>query len=240
MRSLKSVLLSFAFLALVLSMPACRSATPEPELPAETASSPAPEPESVEASAPEPAEEPEAAEETACAGGVIKDDGSVETGYGYVPSAVMGVYLQRFHSEEFPSRELSEVCVCWLRTREDDDLDFEVVFYEDEGGRPAGEPYAKVASTADEVPKGVEAAGRFYSVDVSGVTLAEGASYIGVHWNPSRAQFVFVCTDTSQETEYVTVFSAEDRAPAWTDIKTSRDPIFKPHRAILLRARSAE
>ncbi len=168
------------------------------------------------------------------------DDGSVDTGYGYVPSAVMGVYLQRVHSDALPSRELSEVCVCWLRTRADDDLDFEVVFYEDLNGRPGDEPYAKLRSTATEVPKGVDAAGRFYPVDVSGVTLAEGTSYIGVHWNPSASTFFFVCTDTSKETDYVNVFSMEDRSPVWTNIKDSRDPIFAPHRAILLRAASVQ
>lgn len=220
----------------VILVAACGpTATPEPELPPEAVEPPpAPEPEPVPE--PEPTPEPEP---VTCAGGAIKDDGSVETGYGYVPSAVMGVYLQEFHSDDLPSRELSEVCVCWLRTRADDDLDFEVVFYEDLDGRPSQEPYAKFRSTATEVPKGVDAAGRFYSVDVSGTTLAEGKSYIGVHWNPSASKFFFVCTDTNEEAEYITVFSAEDRSPAWTNIKNSRDPIFAPHRAIMVRATSA-
>ncbi len=215
---------------------ACQTVTPEPELPAPVPDEvAAPEPAAPEPAAPEPA-----SPEPACAGGAIKDDGTVETGYGYVPSAVMGVYLQELHSDELSSRELSEVCVCWLRTRADDSVDFEVVFYEDLGGRPSNQPYAKVRSTATEVPKGVEAAGRFYSVDVSGVTVPEGASYVGVHWNPSASKFFFVCTDTNEETEYTTVFSAEDRSPAWTNIKDSRDWIFRPHRAILLRVKAKE
>ncbi len=220
----------------VMFQAACgTTVTPRPEVPAEVAEPepPPPEPPPVEEPEPEPEPEP-------CAGGAIKDDGSVDTGYGYVPSAVMGVYLQELHSEDLPSRELSEVCVCWLRTRKDDDLDFEVVFYEDAGGRPGDMPYAKVRSTATEVPEGVKAAGRFYSVDVSGVTLADGASYVGVHWNPSASTFFFVCTDTSEETGYANVFSMEDRSPVWTNIKTSRDPIFKPHRSIMVRAKSAE
>ncbi len=235
-RALRSVFPLFASATAVLLATACGHAgTPEPESPAEVVQPPVatapPEPVPVEEPEPEP---------TACAGGAIKDDGSVETGYGYVPSAVMGVYLQEFHSDEFPSRELSEVCVCWLRTRADSDLDFEVVFYEDQGGRPGNKPYAKVRSTATEVPKGVDAAGRLYTVDVSGVTLAEGKSYLGVHWNPSASTFFFVCTDTSEETELVNVFSAEDRAPAWTNVINSRDPIFRPHRAILVRAKAVE
>ncbi len=226
--------------AVLLLSAACGSTvTPPPETQPAPASEPEPPPEppAPEPEPEEPAPEPEG---TACAGGAIKDDGSVETGYGYVPSAKMGVYVQEIDSSELPSRELSEVCVCWLRTRADDNIDFEVVFYPDQGGRPSRVPYAKVRSTANEVPKGVDAAGRFYSVDVSDVTLAEGTSYVGVHWNPSASTFFFVCTDTSEETPYTNVFSAEDRAPAWTNIKDSRDPIFRPHRSILVRVKSAE
>ncbi len=194
-------------------------------------------------SKPESSEAAEAAQPVApagpCAGGAVKDDGSVETGYGYVPSAVWGQYVQEFDSAELATRELSEVCVCWLRTREDSDLDFEVVFHADQNGRPAQQPYHSVPATATEVPKGVEAAGRFYPVDVSGVTLPEGTSYIGVRWDPSASTFFFVCTDTSEETEWVNVFSAEDRSPRWTNVKDSRDPIFVPHRAILVRAAAA-
>lgn len=228
--------------AVLLLSAACGSTvTPTPETQPTPASDPAPPPPAgLPASEPEPEEPAPEAEETACAGGAIKDDGSVETGYGYVPSAKMGVYVQEIDSSDLPSRELSEVCVCWLRSRPDDDLDFEVVFYPDQGGRPTRVPYAKVRSTATEVPNGVADAGRFYSVDVSGVTLAEGKSYVGVHWNPSASTFFYVCTDTSEETPYTTVFSAEDRAPAWANIKNSLDPIFKPHRAIMVRVKSVE
>ncbi len=193
-------------------------------------------PESSEAAEPEAAVAEAAAEPSEpCAGGAIKDDGSVETGYGYVPTSTWGQYVQEFHSSELASRELSEVCVCWLRIRDDSDLDFEVVFYGDVGGRPADEPYARVAATATEVPNGVAEAGRLYPVDVSEVTLVEGTSYVGVRWDPSASQIFFVCTDTSEETEWVNVFSAEDRAPGWTNVKDSRDPIFSPHRSILVR-----
>lgn len=171
-----------------------------------------------------------------CGRGAVHDDGSVETGYSYVPTAVMGQYVQEFERRELPAKGLEKVCVCWLRTRADDTIDFEVVFYPDQGARPASEPYAVVAATASEVPNGVPAAGRFWEVDVSDVTLADGTSYIGVRWNPSVDRFFFVCTDTSEETERVDVFSMEDRAPRWTNVIDSRDPIFRPHRAILVRA----
>ncbi len=182
------------------------------------------------------ADESSAVESSNCAGGVIKDDGTVESGYGYVPSAKMGQYVQKFSSDEFASPQLSKVCVCLLRTRDDDTIDFEVVFFGDAGGRPAAQPYATVPATANGVPKGVDAAGRFFEVDVSGVTLPTGTSYIGARWDPSASTFFFVCTDRSEETTWVDVFSMEDRAPVWINVKDSRDPIFKPHRSILVRA----
>ncbi|MEE8522672.1 MAG: hypothetical protein V3T72_01975 [Thermoanaerobaculia bacterium] len=180
----------------------------------------------------------EAAPAPACAGGAIKDDGSVETGYGFVPSAVFGEYLQEFHADEFPSAEMETVCVCWLKTRGERDIGFEIVFYEDAGGRPANTPYEVVPVITSEVADGVETAGGFVEVDVTGVTLAPGISYIGARWNPSEAKFLFICTDTSDETELVNVFFREDRARGWANAIHARDPVFANHRSILVRARA--
>lgn len=174
-----------------------------------------------------------------CAAGLVQDDGTVETGYGFVPSATYGIYVQEVRAEELPRRALARVCVCWLKTRFESAVDFQVVFYADAGGVPAAEPYATVPATATDVPRSVAAAGRFYPVDVSGVLLREGLSYVGVRWNPAAARFLFVCTDTSPETEKVNAFFQEERAPRWTSVFQARDPIFRPHRSILVRVEAA-
>lgn len=209
------------------------SVAPEPGTPEEEALEVALETELEEA-----AEEISAAQPS-CSDGVVKDDGTVETGYGFVPQATTGIYVQEFHADEFPSRSLETVCVCWLKTKFARDINFEVVFYEAAGSLPASEPYAKVSAVARGLPDSVETAGAFYEVDVSGVTIPEGASYIGVHWNPSAAKYLFLCTDTSEESTKVNVFFQEDRSPAWTSVFASRDPIFREHRSVLLRARAA-
>lgn len=175
-----------------------------------------------------------------CSSGVVLDDGSVETGYGFVPSATYGIYVQRFESSAFRSRQLEQVCICWLKTRHGVEAEFEVVFYGDAGGRPAAEPYATVEASATDLPASVEEAGRFVAVDVSGVTLAEGTSYVGARWKPDEAKFLFICTDTSETTAETRVFFSEDRAPAWTDVRESRDPIFRDHRAIGVRVMAAK
>ena len=175
-----------------------------------------------------------------CAGGAIKDDGDPETGYGFVPSARYGVYVQELRAAELPRRQLAQVCVCLLKTRGESDAELEVVFYEDAGGRPAEEPYAAVAARATDLPRTKETAGTFYGVDVSGVTLAPGTSWVGARWDPSAQSFLFVCTDTSAATAKTPVFFREDRARGWASVFHARDPIFKPHRAILVRVLAAE
>ncbi len=171
-----------------------------------------------------------------CAGGVVKDDGSLETGYGWVPSVIDGVYVQEFGVHEFPSRGLDSVCVCWLRTQEDSDVSFEVVFFEDIDGGPAETPYASVAAVASSVPEGVASGGAFYEVDVSGTVIRGRTIYIGVRWNPSVDQFFFVCADHSPETDPVNVFYIDDRADEWGSALDTPDPIFIGHRAIMVRA----
>ena len=174
----------------------------------------------------------------ACAGGVIPDDGSAETGYGWVPSVLEGEYVQHFRGGQLANRRLETVCVCWLRTHPDSDIDFEVVFYQNVDGEPAATPYAAVSSSAEVTAMGIVAS--FFEVDVSGVTIPVGPSYIGARWDASADQFFFICTDTSDETEPVEVFFRDDRSPdgIWTSVFETIDPIFDEHKAIMIRATS--
>jgi len=180
----------------------------------------------------------ESTPEPACEGCAVVDDGSLESGYGWVPSVDDGQYVQQIDSAQLPNQRLETVCVCWLRTRIDSDVDFEVVFYEsvldDEGEpRPALEPYASVPATAAGVPMGI--VGAFYEVDVRGVQLAAGISYVGVRWDAMADRFFFVCVDQTPETEPVEVFFIDEIAEDWTSVFDSNDSIFVLHRAMLVR-----
>jgi hypothetical protein len=174
-----------------------------------------------------------------CASGVVQDDGDPESGYGFVPSATEGVYVQELQSGELPRRQLAKVCLCLMKTRGESDAEVEVVFYRDAGGRPVDEPYAAVRGKVEDLPRTKETAGRFYEFDVTGVTVPEGASWVGARWNPSEAAFLFICNDLTETTEKAGVFFREDRSPRWTSVFEAKDPIFKPHRAILVRAVAA-
>ncbi|MCG8462247.1 MAG: hypothetical protein MI919_38680 [Holophagales bacterium] len=170
-----------------------------------------------------------------CTEGFALDDGTVENGYGFVPSSKWTTYLQRFDSSDLPGRQVERVCVCFLRTREADAVDFEVVFHRNRVGRPALESYASVPGKAVEIPKGVESGGKFYAVDVSGVTLPEGPSFIGVRFDPSQGRFVFLCSDKSETESPAPGFQMDDRSKDWTDVLNTRDSTFFDHRAAMIR-----
>ena len=177
----------------------------------------------------------------ACGEGVVKDDGTLESGYGWVPSAVDGRYVQRFEVEEFRSRKIDEVCVCWTHTIfPEDEITFNVQLYRDRRGMPAASPDASVEVVARGVPTFPD--GAFYSVDVSDLRWIAPTNvfYLGVQWDPSVDQFFFVCVDQSVETPIVDGWYVDDRAEDWTSVLESNDPIFDDHRAMLIRARAAE
>ncbi len=171
-------------------------------------------------------------------GWVILDDGTAETGYGWVPSVIEGEFVQRFSTTLFPTRDLESVCICWIRTTADDDIDFEVVFYGDVDGQPAPFPYAVVSASSTVEPKGITES--FTEVDVRGVRIPVGPSYIGARWNASVDRFFFVCADSTEGIEPVEVFFRDDRAEGeWASVLDSLDPIFRQHRALMVRGRSS-
>ena len=175
-----------------------------------------------------------------CADGVVKDDGTLETGYGWVPSAVDGRYVQRFEAAEFRSRKMEEICICWTRTHPDDGVTFNVQLYRDRGGRPAVSPEASVEAVATLVPAFPD--GAFFSVDVSDADFHAPTEtfYLGVQWDPSEDEFFFVCVDQSEDTPVVDGWFVDDRASEWTSVLESNDPIFDDHRAMMIRARALE
>lgn len=180
----------------------------------------------------------QAAKAPHCVGGLVKDDGDLESGYSYVPSSKFAIYLQEIHSDELPNRQLDTVCVCWLRTRDDDDIAFDLVFYAKDKGLPAEMPYAIIRDEALDVPKGKESNGAFYDIPVPDVTIPEGTSYVGVTWDPSVDRFFFVCADQGPGEKVVPGFQRDDRSKGWEPVVGSADPIFQNHRAAMIRVLS--
>ncbi len=170
-----------------------------------------------------------------CVEGVVKDDGSLETGYGWVPSVVDGRYVQEFTFAEFPERGLADVCICWTRNQLDDSISFEVQLYRHGGedGAPMLEPEISVAAVATAVPAFPE--GRFYRVEIPGTPLPPGLFSIGVRWDATIDRFFFVCADQSPATPFTNGWFIDDRADQWADLAEAADPIFAEHAAMLIR-----
>lgn len=186
-------------------------------------------------------EVPEAAP---CEGTVGFDDGSFETGYGFVPSAQWGIYLQRFDAPELGGQDLEEVCVCWLKTRGDATADFEILIWDETDRKLAPAAFATIPGSAEDIPTSKEEAGRLFPVEIDDVTLPEAPFWVGVRWNPSEENFLFVCADHGSdepaEGEPIPAVFQEDRAGGWADVLTARDPIFHGHRALGVRVSVAE
>jgi hypothetical protein len=184
----------------------------------------------------------------ACADGVVLDDGTRESGYGWVPGVLDGRYVQEFSANLFPNRFLETVCVCWLRNSlsgNDEDIDFEVVFYRAVSNPdpddldcpilPDELPYAVVPATATGVP--ILGNGQFYEVDVSGVTIPPTIGYVGIRWDASASRFFFLCADQSEGTAPVDGFFRDDQSEGWTSAFKTNDPIFDDYRSLMLRVK---
>jgi len=184
----------------------------------------------------------------ACDDGAVKDDGTAESGKGWVPSVLEGQYVQEYSSADFPTFRLESLCLCWLRTNPDASIDYEVVFYEavpapdDETPEtfdlvPAEQPYAVVPATATGVPNGVP--GAFYEVDLGSIPIPLGTFYAGVRWDASASQFFFLCTDTTPTTPATNAYFRDEQAEGWFSVLKTIDPIFADHRAFLIRPQAS-
>lgn len=174
-----------------------------------------------------------------CEDGLVLDDGTMETAYGWVPSAIWGEYVQTFPREYLSTTVLDSVCVCWTRSRDDDSLDFELVVYKDRGGVPDEVPFLVIPAHVEGVP--VFGEGAFYEIPVPGGAppLVSGTYHIGVRWNPSVDDFFFLCADQSPNDHPVPGFFRDDRSDGeWGSVLETSDPIFYQHAAMMIRPRA--
>ncbi|MEO1370238.1 MAG: hypothetical protein AAFX50_23905 [Acidobacteriota bacterium] len=170
-----------------------------------------------------------------CDDGVVKDDGAPETGYGWVPSVIEGIYVQEFEINEIAQPVVDEVCICFLRSQDDDSIDFDVVFYADNDGSPAEVPFAVFPATLDNVPMG-SGNGVFATVPTPGVRLpTSGTFYVGARWDGTENRFFFICDDQSETTPFTNIWFRDDRASGWDNAAETPDSIFLAHRAMLIR-----
>ncbi len=166
-----------------------------------------------------------------CAGGDIYDDGTLEGAHPGAGSFVSVVQL--FTPSEYPF-SYNEVCIRWLRGGADDEIEFDIVIYDDDG--IGGEPGTLLA-TVPVVASGVPVfPGTFYNFDISSelLSIPDGGVYIGVQWDPSVDLAFGVGMDLTAATPLQTAYTQLPPAfPNWTPTTF----FFGAMRAIMIRAK---
>ncbi len=174
-----------------------------------------------------------------CEDGLVLDDGTAETAYGWVPSAVWGEYVQTFPVGPLVSSSVDSVCVCWTRTRTDDALDFEIVVYSGTEYSPGQSELFSFPASVAAVPEWPDAAFVEVQAPPGAPALNASVHHIGVRWNPSVDQFFFLCADQSPTGTPESGFFRDDRAGGeWGSVLETSDPIFADHAAMMVRVRA--
>lgn len=153
-----------------------------------------------------------------CEGGLRYDDGSYEGAVGFANAVPNGAYVMPF---DLPAGyHADSVCMCWTRTNSStgDDLDFDVVFYADDGVGPKGEPgypgtlLGFVPAQAENVPEFAVDGVAMYPVPLPADLPQPLPSrvFVGALWRPFEQRQFFLCNDSTPGTPLNEAFNSID------------------------------
>lgn len=128
-----------------------------------------------------------------CSDGIVYDDSSFETGYGYGPAVEVAEFVMRF--DVAAQATLEGVCVCFTREPGNaSDLDFGVVVFDDDGSQSSPGTFlgSSEALVALDVPVFPDV-GIYRVPDLALQT--DGRVFVGATWLPSQDQGFFLCAD---------------------------------------------
>lgn len=141
-----------------------------------------------------------------CQGGLRNDDGSFEGATGYANAVQVGAYVMAL---DIPAGfQPTRVCLCWTRGpfNNGTDLDFDVVFFADDGVGAKGEPgfpgteLGRTSARAEAIPEFLKDGVAMYPVDLPPELRAlSGRIHVGVEWQPFVNRQFFICNDTEAE-----------------------------------------
>lgn len=154
----------------------------------------------------------------ACEGGIRYDDGSYEGAVGFANAVPNGTYVMAF---DIPANFTADaVCICWTRTNFSNGtaVDFDVVFYADDGTGPKGEPgypgtlLGFVPSRAENVPEFNSEGMAMYSVPLPADLPQPLPSrvYVGALWEPFVNRQFYVCNDATASTPLNEAYNSID------------------------------
>ena len=139
---------------------------------------------------------------TNCAGGIVVDDGSFESGVRFTDQSTgagLRDAVMLFDVDGVGTR-IEQVCLCWRRgSAAPADLDHDLLFFAADGlGGSPGTQIAVVPAGADDVETGPTIFG--YDVSALDIQSTSGQIYVGARWNgragtAQGGEGVFLCTD---------------------------------------------
>lgn len=168
-----------------------------------------------------------------CQGGLRNDDGSFEGATGYANAVQRGAYVMAL---DIPvDFQPTRVCLCWTRGpfNTGPDVDFDVVFYANDGVGPKGEPdypgteLGRVTSRAENVPEFNVGGVAMYPVDLPpAMASLSGTLYVGAEWEPFVNRQFFLCNDAevggSQLRPVYEAYGNVPPEPFWSPISKIR------------------
>ncbi len=172
-----------------------------------------------------------------CEEGEVPDDGTVEAGYGWLPSITYAGFVERFDAPSLSSG-LERVCICVMQAMNfppDFEQQFQIVVYDDDGlGGAPGTVLASIPAIATNVRIGLP--GAFYAYNIAGQVPflpSDGSIFIGIEWQPNVEQDFFICVDKDSPPHGG--YTMSDTFPEWTPIQES-STVFSDYGALVVRA----
>jgi len=140
-----------------------------------------------------------------CQGGaglIVHDDGGAESAYGGNAAWAGGVMIvDKFTPSSYPA-SIGTACFAFGGTNGVTSLAFEIVVFDDNGpGGAPGTELGALAVTATGIPPYPVASPVWQSFDLSSLytTIDAGSVYVGLRWQPTNPQNVYVLADESTD-----------------------------------------
>ncbi len=157
-----------------------------------------------------------------CSGGVVYDDGTLNSGYGLSAGGQRAGAVMRF---DLPggTTSLDQACICLSRSAgAPSSMNFDLVVYDNNGsGGSPGTLIRQQAVTAN----GISTAPTFFNVNLTGlgVTVPDNNVFVGILWPSlysSGTEAIYICGDTSGALTQRTNFFSATNGGSWAGYST--------------------
>lgn len=134
---------------------------------------------------------------------------------------------QKFTPDAYPFH-VTNICVAWRAHLLDRDLDYRIVYYDD-NGRDGGP--GTILGKVDVQLSGVTTSNRakWYSHDVASsvIDITEGSFIVAVEWDPTVDFGFSVGVDTTTTTPFTDMYTASEHNYEWNSMRAANDDLWR-------------